>query len=117
MHRLLCCPPHPPGAAAAIDSRRKLLSYLSAALLALVPWMQVRKGGGHVLSRGRFGQCYTTEHIHLVWVEKGGSQRATLGQMHATASGRDSHIVNSKHSISQSIFACVATFSSGTRSA
>lgn len=30
-----------PGAAAAIDSRRKLMSYMSAALLALVPWMQV----------------------------------------------------------------------------
>lgn len=33
------------GAAAAIDARRKLLSYLSAALLALVPWMQVRTDG------------------------------------------------------------------------
>jgi hypothetical protein len=30
------------GAAAAVDARKKLLSYLSAALLALVPWMQVR---------------------------------------------------------------------------
>lgn len=29
------------GAAAAIDKRKKLMSYLSAALLALVPWMQV----------------------------------------------------------------------------
>eukprot|EP00878_Enallax_costatus_P028780 GHUV01031122.1.p1 GENE.GHUV01031122.1~~GHUV01031122.1.p1 ORF type:complete len:337 (+),score=111.54 GHUV01031122.1:130-1140(+) len=34
-----------PGAAAAIDKRKKLLSYLSAALLALVPWMQVSNGG------------------------------------------------------------------------
>lgn len=32
-----------PGAAAFIDARRKLMSYISAALLALVPWMQISK--------------------------------------------------------------------------
>lgn len=32
-----------PGAAQAIDGRRRVLSYMSAALLALVPWMQVSK--------------------------------------------------------------------------
>ncbi|GBF96502.1 hypothetical protein Rsub_09844 [Raphidocelis subcapitata] len=32
-----------PGAAAAIDARRKLMSYLNAAMLASVPWMQISK--------------------------------------------------------------------------
>eukprot|EP00882_Tetradesmus_deserticola_P007536 GHRQ01007936.1.p1 GENE.GHRQ01007936.1~~GHRQ01007936.1.p1 ORF type:complete len:397 (+),score=77.04 GHRQ01007936.1:714-1904(+) len=31
-----------PGAAAFIDARRKLMSYVAAALLAMVPWMQAR---------------------------------------------------------------------------
>lgn len=46
------------GVAAAIDARRKLLSYLSAALLALVPWMQVRTdgtGGRGVWAQGMQG--------------------------------------------------------------
>eukprot|EP00775_Hariotina_reticulata_P005264 gene5264-5499_t len=60
-----------PGAAAVIDQHKKLLSYVSAGLLALVPWMQISKTASQKVAVGALGVATTAAAgiaIHAVFL-------------------------------------------------